>query len=47
MYFTFVNHELIFILSDRVTANILIINKLRGYWSLVTCTFTLSLLHLA
>ena len=46
LVFTLVNSILIFILSDRVTAFLLIINELRGHWSLVTCTFTLSLLQI-
>ena len=39
--FTLVNSELRNFSSDRVTAFLLIINELRGHWSLVTCTFTL------
>lgn len=35
--FTSINKELIFISSDRVTANFLIFNKLRDYWSLSVC----------
>ena len=33
------------VISDRVTAFLLIINELCDYWSLVTCTFTLSLMQ--
>ena len=44
--FTLVNSELRNFSSDRVTAFLLIINELRGHWSLVTCTFTLSLVAL-
>ena len=43
--FTLVNSELRNFSSDRVTAFLLIIKKLRGHWSLVTCTFTLSLIY--
>ena len=45
MVFTLVNSELRKISSDRVTANSLIFSKLCGHWSLVTCTFTLSLMY--
>ena len=44
--FTLVNPELRKFSSDRVTAFLLIIKELRGHWSLVTCTFTLSLVAL-
>ena len=44
--FTLVNSELKNFSSDRVTAFLLIINELRGHWSLVTCTFILRLLQI-
>ena len=43
--FILVNSELRNFSSDQVTANSLIFNKLHGHWSLVTCTFTLSLMY--
>ena len=43
--FILVNSELRNFSSDRVTANSLIFSKLHGHWSLVTCTFTLSLMY--
>ena len=46
LVFTLVNSELKNFSSDRVTAFLLIINELCGHWSLVTCTFTLSLLQI-
>ena len=45
MIFTLVNSELRNFSSDRATANSLIFSKLHGHWSLVTCTFTLSLMY--
>ena len=45
MTFILVNSELRNFSSDRVTANSLIFSILRGLWSLVTCTFTLSLMY--
>ena len=45
LVFTLVNSELKNFSSDRMTAFLLIIKELRGYWSLVTCTFTLSLMY--
>ena len=43
--FILVNSELRNFSSDRVTANSLIFSKLRGHWSLVTYTFTLSFMY--
>ena len=41
--FTFVNHNLRKILNDRMTANVLIINKLMSHLSFVIFAFTLYL----
>lgn len=38
MQYTFINHELIFISNDKMTAFCLIINKLRSHLSFVTFT---------